>query len=85
METHRCWGIHVGLIDYCGKLRCCINFPNDYLLSDSSRKEVGPHGERENISVPSGFDWVHREDVYKYFQMYFCSAMWSVERTLNMY
>ena len=33
----------------CGRLICCKSKTKRQLLSDSPRKEMGPHGERENV------------------------------------
>ena len=36
------------------QLKCCVNIPKWFLRSNSPRKEMSPHGEREKICNTSG-------------------------------
>ena len=44
--------LYIGL-NVCN-LKCSINIPNNTLWGSSPKKEIGPHGEREQISDPWG-------------------------------
>ena len=48
-KQHPAWST-----DIIYKLKCSDKYPKQYLLSESPRKQMGSHREREKISDPGG-------------------------------